>query len=192
MKYFTELNLQIYDNLLTELNKLLNSNIVFWGRQNQICLNSIAGFENDFHKGAGSLMFDWKNSNVNLDNNISSINVPLKTEILNEADFNVLCNQFQGTVFENLYKMLDEIYVLGRVRLMNLEPKTCLSWHTDDTPRLHYPVLTQEECFLVIEDEIMHLPLNKWYMADTTKKHTAFNGSRSSRIHLVAEILRTK
>ena len=192
MKHFTEIYLPAYDSLLDELNELLNSNVLNWGEQHQICLNSVSGFEHDFHKGAGSLILDWNNSNMNFTNNIGIIEVTQKTEILRENDFTVLCSQFRGTVFENLYNMLAETYVLGRVRLMRLEPKTCLSWHKDDSLRLHYPILTQEGCIMVIEDEAMHLSKDKWFMTDTTKKHTAFNGSKKSRIHLVACILKIK
>ena len=188
MKYFTEINLPIYETLYSELDQLLSSTVLFWGEHNQICLNSVPKFENDFHLGAGSLMFDWVNSTVDMSNgNIS--NLRKKAEQLNESDFTVMCSQFKGTTFEIVFNMLNQKYVLGRVRLMNLKPKTCLSWHVDDTTRLHYPIMTQEGCFLVIEDEIAHLPLNKWHIADTTKKHTAFNGSKSLRVHLVAVIL---
>jgi len=193
MKYFTELDLPKYDTLLVELEHLLSSNILNWGNQNQICLNSIPGFENDFHKGDGSLTFDWHNSKIDSVNGINSVtDLEKKSEQLLETHFNVLCDQFKGTTFEKVYNMLNERYVLGRIRLMNLRPKTCLSWHTDNTPRLHYPILTQEGCFLVIEDEVMHLSPNKWYAADTTKKHTAFNSSKNSRIHLVAVIVRSR
>ena len=193
MKNFTEIDLPTYDTLLVELTELLNSNVLSWGEQNQICLNSISGFENDFHKGAGSLIYDWDNSKIDTANGVDSIaNLLKKTEQLYESDFTLICNQFKGTTFETVYNMLSQYFVLGRVRLMRLHPKTCLSWHNDDTPRLHFPILTQEGCMMVIEDEAMHLPKNKWCMTDTTKKHTALNGSNTSRIHLVAAILQTK
>jgi len=190
MKYFNEVNLPIYETLCVELDQLLSSNVLNWGEQNQICLNSIPEFENDFHKGAGSLMFDWNNSKIDSVNGIDNIsNLYEKTDRLSDYDFTIMCNQFKGTTFETVYNMLNQKYILGRIRLMNLKPKTCLSWHVDDTPRLHYPIITQEGCFLVIEDEVIQLPANKWHIADTTKKHTAFNGSKSSRVHLVAVIL---
>lgn len=193
MKYFTELNLPIYDTLLEELTELLNSDKLNWGEQNQICLNSISGFETDFHKGAGSLIYDWNNSKIDSVNGVHNItNLSKKLEQLSESDFNVMCSIFKGTTFETVYNMLTQYYILGRVRIMRTRPKTCLSWHNDDSLRLHFPILTQEGCMMVIEDEVMHLSKNKWYMTDTTKKHTAFNSSKSSRIHLVAVILQIK
>jgi len=193
MKYFTELDLPIYDTLLLELEQLISSNVLNWGNQNQICLNSLLGFENDFHKGDGSLMFDWNNSKIDSVNGIANVsNLLIKAEPLSESSFTVICSQFKGTTFETVYNMLNQYYVLGRVRLMNMKPKTCLSWHKDDSLRLHYPILTQEGCFMVIADEVMHLTKDKWFMTDTTIQHTAFNGSKNSRIHLVATILQIK
>jgi hypothetical protein len=192
MKHFTKLNLPIFDTLLIELNQLLSSNTLNWGISNQICLNTIPSAPDNFELGTGSLLLDWENSKKEFNNKIKTVMVSEKKDILHETDFTILCDQFKGTIFETLYNMLSKNYILGRVRLMKLDPKTCLSWHVDDTPRLHYPILTQEGCFLVIEDEVMHLPLGKWYMADTTKKHTAFNGTKNSRIHLVAAILHVK
>jgi len=190
MKYFTEVNLPHYNNLLLELTDLLNLNKVSWGDNNQICLNSLLGHEHDFHKGTGSL----GKIHVTTDsvNGINSVEILKKTDRLFETEFTVLCTPFKDTVFETLYNMLNQHYVLGRVRIMKLDVKKCLSWHTDITPRLHYPILTQEGCFMVIEDEVMHMPVEKWLMADTTKKHTVFNGGTTPRIHLVATILQTK
>jgi hypothetical protein len=199
MKYFNEINLPKYDTLFLELSELLNSNKLNWGDQNQICLNSITGFENDFHKGTGSLGKDHKfafayasDSPDGVTLGVDNVEIIKKENRLFETDFNVLCNVFKGTTFENIYSMLSNHYLLGRVRIMKLDIKNCLSWHVDMTPRLHYPIITQEGCFLVIEDEVVHIPAGKWYMADTTKKHTAFNSSNKSRIHLVATILETK
>lgn len=190
MKYFTELDLPTYNHIpLVELNSLLSSKIIDWGSRNQICLNSLPGHNDNFELGTGSLIFDWKNSNAQTVNDITKINILEKTDCLDESEFSVLCNQFKGTVFETIYNMLSEQYILGRVRLMKSQPNSCLSWHNDTTPRLHYPLLTHQGCLMVIEDEVMHLEYNTWYMTETTKKHTAFNGSKYSRIHLVAVIL---
>ena len=73
---------------------------------------------------------------------------------------------------------------------MQAAPKTCLSWHVDRTTRLHYPIKTQTGCFMVIEDELFHLVENEWCMTNTIARHTAFNASLESRIHLVATIIK--
>jgi hypothetical protein len=64
-----------------------------------------------------------------------------------------------------------------------------LSWHMDSTPRIHYVIKSQPGCLMVIEDTAKYLPTQTWWHTDTTKKHTAFNGSYEDRIHLVATVL---
>jgi hypothetical protein len=113
---------------------------------------------------------------------------------LREADFTYLCNQFRGTVFEEIFNMLNAHYALeglqmGRLRLMKSDPRRCYTWHIDKTPRIHYPIKTQEGCLMVIDDEVIHMPADKWVWADTVKPHTAFNGSMESRIHLVGAMI---
>lgn len=187
MKYFTEVNLPIYKTLRAELDQLLSSNVLNWGEQNQICLNSVPGFEHDFHKGAGSLTHGWNNSYITQDGN-PTIVVEKKESSLSEKDFTVLCSQFAGTQFESLYKMLSDTFALGRIRLMQLTPKSCYSWHIDSSKRLHYVINTHPGCFMLIDEEVKHLDQNTWWMTDTTKFHTAFNSSLKSRVHLVASV----
>jgi hypothetical protein len=186
MTYFQELNnLTVYYNLLDELSKL---DSVWQG--NQICINSVRGHEKNTSLGAGSLYYDWDNSYSYKDQHGNEkLHVPPYENPLDENDFGIVCDQFKGTVFQDIYNELNEIYVLGRLRLMRSKPKTCLSWHTDQSPRLHYPVKTQEGCYMVINDQVKYLEQNKWYYTETTKPHTAFNASKEDRIHLVGVIL---
>ena len=114
---------------------------------------------------------------------------PLRVPPLQEEQFTTLCSAFKGTLFEEVYNTLSEKYKLGRVRLMNSQPKTCLSWHKDDTTRIHYPMKTQEGCIMVIQDEVKHLEQNTWYHTNTRVKHTAVNASKETRLHLVACVL---
>jgi hypothetical protein len=42
---------------------------------------------------------------------------------------------------------------------------------------------------MVIEDEVLHMPENTWWLTQTEHyKHTAFNASTTNRIHLVAVV----
>ena len=75
---------------------------------------------------------------------------------------------------------------------MKSKPKTCLSWHKDDHLRLHFPIQTQEGCFMIIEDKSYFLNKNQWYLTNTLKSHTAINASKKDRIHLVATIIGEK
>jgi len=186
MRHFKEIeNLPIHDNLLESIDgKVLRC----LEENGQICINAVPGHESDFMLGFGSPLTAlqrkvWDNR----DTNLNPIDLD-KSDRLREKDFTVLCDVFKGTIFENIYNELDSKYKLGRVRIFKSEPGTCLTWHEDGCPRLHYPIKTQTGCFMVIEDEVFHMPKNKWIMADTSKHHTAFNSSNDSRIHLVAVI----
>ena len=78
-----------------------------------------------------------------------------------------------------------EKYGLVRTRLMKSKSKTCLTWHRDLSKRIHIPVKSQDGCFMVIEDAKYFLEPGKVYLVNTTKFHTAFNGSLSSRVHIM-------
>ena len=75
---------------------------------------------------------------------------------------------------------------LVRTRVMRMKPKTCYYWHHDFTKRLHIPVITHDHCFLLIDNEKIHLPADgSAYIVDTTQMHTALNCSKIDRIHIV-------
>ena len=181
MNNFIELkDFPTYENLLDELNTIVDLT------DNQYCITAPAGYEDDIFYGVGSLKYDWPNANT--DEN-GKVHVPLRETPPTESDFTQICNQFKNTQFENIYNLLNKKYILGRVRIMTMHPSTCLTWHQDTEERIHYPIKTQEGCFMVIEDEVKHLEQDKWYYTKTLKKHTTFNGSKERRIHLVANIL---
>ena len=164
-----------------------------WPDGNQICLNTVVGYESDYEFGCGSLSWDWANQYAEIDEDGSErIIVPKRPDPYQEDDFNILCTQFVGTLFEDVYKALDQRYHLGRVRLMRSMSRSCLSWHIDDHPRVHYPIKTQEGCLMVIENESYQLPNNTWWWTNTLLNHTAVNASMEDRIHLVATIVGVK
>lgn len=189
MNYFKQLNFPIFDSMYEELNDMIGRSLISWGSNNQICINTIPQDLDNYDLGTGSLVYDWSNSYKIDENGVSRIIVPPRDFSLKEKDFSEVCSQFKGTVFEKMFNMLSQRYSLGRVRIMKSEPKTCMSWHIDDTPRIHFPIKTQRGCFMAIENEIFHLPEKTWWWTDTTKEHTAFNASKESRIHIVAVIL---
>lgn len=190
MKYFTQLNnLPTYD-LYTSLMELLENKTISWPQHTQICLNTINNNSEDYVIGTGSLTHDWLNSYVETDEHGNNKTIVPEYETpLKESDFKFLCNQFIGTNFETVYNALSKQYTLGRVRIMKSTSKTCLSWHRDTSSRIHYPIKTQPGCFMVIEDEVLYLESNKWYLTETTFLHTAFNASKEDRIHLVVTVL---
>jgi len=193
MTNFTKLsNMPIVD-LYSELNNLISRNIVKWPQSNQICLNTMESDNSNYLLGTGSLIYDWDNAvSIIDDNGNETIKVEKYETPYKETDFTILCSQFVGTLFEEVYNSLYNRYNIGRVRLMRSKPKTCLSWHTDSSVRIHYPIKTQEGCFMIINDEVKHLSLNEWWFTNTLLYHTAMNASTEDRIHLVAAILGEK
>lgn len=181
---FEQLDYPTYD-LYPQLLKLLRDDSVSWAG-NQMCINSIDADPTNFNLGTGSLEWDWDNQYRDADDVLQT---PKRAVVYTEADFTTLSPQFADTAFADVYKLLTSNYKLGRVRVMRSVPKTCLSWHMDSTPRIHYVIKSQPGCLMVIEDTAKYLPTQTWWHTDTTKKHTAFNGSYEDRIHLVATVL---
>lgn len=152
---------------------------------NQICINDAIENSSDVLSGVGSLNSDWSKFKF-----VSGeLRVPRQQHVKKEIDFKYICNQFKYTVFEDIYKELCSKYKIGRVRIMRSKPKTCLSWHNDKTSRIHYPLKTQEGCFMLFEDQVFHLEKETWYITYTKNYHTAFNSSTENRVHLVASVL---
>jgi hypothetical protein len=110
---------------------------------------------------------------------------PEKEELKNltEKDFNVF-------IFDTPYlNSIIKKHNLYRVRLMKLKPSNCYFYHQDWSKRFHIPIKTNDKCFFILDGEVIHLKADgSCYLIDTTKKHTALNGSREDRLHLVGVI----
>jgi len=73
-----------------------------------------------------------------------------------------------------------------RSRLMTMPETSCYSYHKDPTKRIHIPLITNDKCFMVIDDIVHRYPADgNYYIADTTKMHTAVNASWEDRVHIV-------
>ena len=117
-----------------------------------------------------------------------------------EPDWKYLNNVYKGTIIETFYNDINTIFPLGRLRIMNLQPKTCYGYHYDwksmypgaSRNRLHLPILGDEDAFFVIEDEIFKMKYDgSLYNFNTCDvKHTFVNASRDKvRTHLVGVML---
>ena len=113
-------------------------------------------------------------------------NEPIKNYLLvdeTENDFNVPL--FDIPYINSILKENN----LVRTRIMKMKPKTCYYWHHDKTKRLHIPIETHEHCFLLLDNDRIHLPADGTaYEVDTTVNHTALNCSKIDRIHIVGVI----
>lgn len=76
-------------------------------------------------------------------------------------------------------------YGMKRTRIMRSEPKSCLTFHNDLSKRIHIPLITSEDCIMIIEDRIYNLEIGKVYLTNTTLRHTAVNASMNPRVHIV-------
>jgi hypothetical protein len=190
MKYFQDIDLPTYKNLDKELKDL---NVKWFEHANplqaaQICLNAPNGYTDDPSFGSGYF--------INVKDNAGTFvrftdkgeeHIHLSSDNLKNW---LICDVFKNTVFEEIFNMINKEYRAARIRFMKSKPNTAMNWHKDPIPRLHYPIQTQQGCLMVIEDEVYHMPLNKWTIAQTHKGfHTAINCSREERIHLVADVL---
>jgi hypothetical protein len=190
MRYFKQIDdLPLFD-LKTELLKMLHDGVIDFNTQKQVCLNTTPDRLDDFRHGVGSLLVDWANAyTIKRDDGVDEEVVPDRPVPLQESDFSVLCERFHGTVFEEVYTLLKSRYDIGRVRLMKIPMRYCMSWHVDSTDRLHCPIITDRGCMMAIEDEVLHMPEGTWWMANTKGvHHTAFNAGHVERYHLVAVI----
>ena len=81
-------------------------------------------------------------------------------------------------------------FKIGYGRLCFLQSKTCYTYHKDISKRIHIPIETNDQCFFVLDDEVIRLPADgSVYEVDTTKMHTFVNGSMSTRTHIVGTLL---
>jgi Aspartyl/Asparaginyl beta-hydroxylase len=108
-----------------------------------------------------------------------------------EKRFTQWLPEFNMTYARHVYDTLSQRWHLGRMRLMEIRPKTCYTWHKDVSRRLHIAINTDHtRCGLIIEDTVHRIPADgNVYLADTTKYHTAYNAMEHSRYHLVAVIV---
>lgn len=103
----------------------------------------------------------------------------------NEFESSILNPFFKNTIFEEL---IDK-YKLFKTRLMWLSPYACYSMHRDESPRIHIPLVTNEQCYFVFKAlPPYHLALNKVYLTDTTYGHSFMNCSDLPRLHLVGAV----
>jgi hypothetical protein len=102
-----------------------------------------------------------------------------------ELEYDRLNPFFKDTIFEELIKEYD----LKRTRLMWVYPFACYSMHSDTTPRIHIPIITNLECYFVFKNGLMeHLKIGSSYWVDTRLPHTFINCSEHKRLHLVGVV----
>ena len=151
-------------------------------RHMQLCVQCRLGVQGEMQllEGIGSLEKDW-------DAYDSAIHksVPNKKNPLDQAMFTETCEIFKNTYIEDVLNLVNATMPIVRTRLMRSKMKTCLSMHRDYTRRIHIPIETNPNCFMVVDDQVLRLPFGNVYLVDTTLSHTAINASSTTRTHLV-------
>lgn len=136
--------------------------------------------ENQLYESLGSLLLDWDNFDSTIHDKVQQRANPLKQWM-----FTKLCDLFKGTYIEEVVNIVNAYKPVIRTRIMQNKPKTCLSIHEDPTPRIHIPLITNDHCFMVVGNQVLHLPYGGIYLVDTTVMHTAVNASLKKRTHMV-------
>lgn len=106
---------------------------------------------------------------------------------IDESVWDKLHPDLTGTWWQEFFTTLP--FKVYRARLLTIHPRTCYSIHTDRTPRIHIAIDTHPQARFIFTNPpaLRHIPDDgyAWWI-DTTKEHSAMNGSLKPRIHFVA------
>ena len=183
MSNVTEIELDIdYDKLRKEFEEL-NIEKFLVENKAQMMMQTMSGTpeEQQALLGTLSLYVDWDNHNPNDPNSQPEV----RDVILDEKDFTETCDFIKGTYTEEVINIFKEKYGVVRGRYMMMNWKSCLTYHNDETPRIHLPLITNDGCFMIIDDKTEKLHESTTYLVDTTKRHTALNAGEHLRFHMV-------
>jgi hypothetical protein len=91
--------------------------------------------------------------------------------------------QLKGSILEKLITKYDAF----RTRIMIMPARQCYSVHADPTPRLHIPIITNDQSWMIWPylNACEQMRIGKVYWADTTKHHSFLNGGETARVHIV-------
>jgi hypothetical protein len=143
----------------------------------------------------GQLSLTHKDGNPSwFDSSGSLYDAKLKIYTRKTSDFIVLNDFFTGTYVEEVINEIKRIAIsdgvkTGRIRIMQLKPKTCYSYHLDPEEfRYHIPLMTNDKCFFVNDMKIEQMPeVGRLYKFQTHDYHTAVNASFENRLHLLVD-----
>lgn len=74
----------------------------------------------------------------------------------------------------------------GRVRMLMMLPRSTYSFHHDpDLWRVHIPLVTNPDAFMVVDGKLWHLEVGNAYLVKVKDYHLALNAGSENRIHIV-------
>lgn len=175
------------EQLTTECNMLIDT-VGLHKHHNQISLKhtTIDYDKKLWYEGCGSLKYKFGEDFID-----STGKLVEQENNLSQSDFTIVNASLDNTCLKEVINTLSKDYKIGRVRLMALPHKKCMSIHTDTTKRIHIPVVTNENCLMIVDNQVYHMPANgNAYLTDTTKPHTALNANHSfMRLHLLFDLV---
>lgn len=115
--------------------------------------------------------------------------------VISQSDYNSPMDFIRGTYTETVIKDVVSFasqynHSIGRVRLIELRPKQCLTYHNDNDSivRYHIPIITNSRVMFIVEDQVYRMSeVGRLYSLDVRKNHTVLNASREMRLHLVLD-----
>jgi len=130
--------------------------------KNQIICQSLKENPNQWHLGVGSIE---------------------ELEEKEEKKYNHLHTDLSGSYLEKIINQ----HKGYRTRIMLMPPRHCYSIHEDPSKRIHIPIVTSGQCWMIWPgfNACYQLKTNLCYLTDTTKPHTFINGGTENRIHIV-------
>lgn len=141
-------------------------------RPTQVCLNDTGRSEIfDPYEGLGTA-FDDENKKLKFA----------------EKDFTRWAPELIGSELLNEIKKIEALGLpIGRTRFMFLRPRSCYSFHSDASERIHLVINPDPQAVMIFPPQtIIQIPFDhRFHIVDTTRVHTAMNGGTSDRLHLV-------
>ena len=141
-------------------------------RPGQVCLNDTGKSANfDAYEGLGTA-FDDESKKLKF----------------REKDFTRWSPELENTEILLQIKKIEALGLpVGRTRLMQMKPRSCYSFHTDATERIHLVINPDPQAVMIfLPSTVVQIPFDKkFHVVDTTKTHSAMNGGKLDRLHLV-------
>lgn len=187
MTHVVKLNYKFdLDRLVAESLKIVED-IGLHKFHNQISLKHTGNkkYGDPWYQGCGSLTFKFGEDFID---NVGSL---IENEVkLSQSDFSTLNETLSGSYIEEVYNELEKDYNIGRARIMCLPHKKCMSMHVDTSKRIHIPLITNENCLMIINQQCYYMPADGGaYLTDVTLPHTALNANHNfARYHLLFDI----
>ncbi len=100
-----------------------------------------------------------------------------------EKNYCVINPKLKGSYLEEIINQHNGY----RTRIMIMPPRQCYSVHADPSKRIHIPIVTNDQCWMIwpSSNSCHQLATNRVYLTDTTRPHTFINGGLENRIHIV-------